>query len=319
MLTEWREAAARHMPDMKTMMASGQDSLGPAAGIGLVVFAVGLLVTRKQAPVAAAAIAMLAAIGVVNYLHPLLKWWPALERDPDRPLFSHFQGREFLLLLFLLAQLDGILTSSEGVPTWGKWRLRLGIGLLAAILLVPAGLHDTWPEKYASWPYPFKAWAWPLAAFTLAVALGWAGSTKAAQQWPGPWVGLGLAGSLFGASIVIVHGHYASASEAIALAAAALVGIALVALFAKVEVTGALPGVCVLLPASLLATATLADSEVPWYAFVLAGLPPITVGVMALPTVAKMSGIGKHLLFWTLCLGPTIAALVLAMRAEELP
>ena len=128
-----------------------------------------------------------------------------------------------------------------------------------------------------------------------------------------------MAGSLFGASIVILHGHTAKFSEAVTFPAAALVGISIAALVAKVEVTGALPGLCVMLPACLLIAATEADSQVPWYAFVLAGLPPITVGVMALPSVAKMSGVGKHLIFWTLCLGPTIAALVLAMRAEELP
>jgi hypothetical protein len=319
MLTEWREAASRHVPDFKTLMAAGQDSLGPAAGTALVVFALGLLVTRKRAPVAAAAVAMLAAVGVANYFHRVVDWWPALDRDPDRPLFPRIRGRDFLLLFFLLAQIDGILTASPGVPSWGKWRLRLGLGLLAAVLLVPAGLHQTWPLEYGKWPYPFKAWAWPLAAFTLAVALGWAGSTKAAQQWPGGWVGLGLAAALFGASIVILHGHTAKFSEAVTLPAAALVGIAIVAMVAKVEVTGALPGLCVMLPACLLIGATEADSEVPSYAFVLAGLPPITVGLMALPPLAKMSGVGKHLVFWALCLGPTIAALVLAMRAESLP
>jgi hypothetical protein len=319
MLTEWREAASRHVPDVKTLLAAGQDSLGPAAGIALAVFAVGLLVTRKRAPVPVAAVAMLVAVGVANYLHPVLPWWPELHRDTGRPLFPRIQGRELLLLFFLLAQIDGILTSCQGVPNWGKWRLRLGLGLLAAVMLVPAGLHDTWPEKYGHWPYPFKAWAWPLAAFTLAVALGWAGSTKAAQAWPGGWVGLGLAASLFGASIVILHGHFASAAEAVTYPAAALVGISLVAAVAKVEVTGALPGLCVMLPACLLMAATEADSEVPWYAFVLAGLPPITLGLLALPSVGKMSGIARHLVFWVLCLGPTVAALVLAMRAEELP
>jgi hypothetical protein len=318
-LTEWREAASRHMPDFASLMSAGKESLGPAAGTALLVFAVGLLVTRKRAPVAVAAFAMVAAVGVANYLHEVLRWWPDLERDPDRPLFPRFQGRHFLLLFFLLAQLDGILTASPTVPGWGKWRLRLGLGLLAAILIVPGGLHQSWPLEYAKWPHPFQAWAWPLAGFTLAVALGWAGSTKAAQQWPGGWVGLGLAASLFGASIVILHGHTASYSEAVTLPAAALVGISIAALIAKVEVTGALPGLCVMLPACLLIGATEADSEIPWYAFVLAGLPPITVGVMALPAIAKMSGIGKHLIFWTLCLGPTIAALVLAMRAETLP
>jgi hypothetical protein len=319
MLTEWREAASRHMPDLKTLMDAGRESLGPAAGIGLAVFALGLLVTRKRHPVAAAAVAMLVAVGVANYLHPVLKWWPELERDPDRPLFPRVHGRDYLFLFFLLAQLDGILTASAGVPGWGKWRLRLGLGLVAALLLVPPGLHADWPEKYAGWPYPFKAWAWPLAGFTLAVALGWAGSTRAAQQWPSGWVGLGLAAALFGASIVILHGHYASAAEAVTLPAAALVGISLVALVAKVEVTGALAGPCVLLPAYLLLSPVLNDSQVPWYAFVLAGLPPITVGVTGLPSVVKTSGLVRHLLFWTLCLGPTIAALVITFQHESLP
>jgi hypothetical protein len=262
---------------------------------------------------------MVAAVGVVNYLHQLLEWWPALERDPDRPLFPRYHGRHLLLMFFLLAQIDGVLTASDGVPAWGRWRLRLGLGLLAAVLLVPAGLHQAWPLEYAKWPYPFKAWAWPLAGFTLAVALGWAGSTKVARQWPGGWVALGLAAALFGASIVILHGHTAKFAEAITVPAAALVGIALVAFVAKVEVTGALPGICVMLPACLLIGATEADSEVPTYAFALAGLPPIAIGLLALPPMARMSGVGKHLTFWLLCLGPTIAALALAMRAETLP
>jgi len=319
MLTEWREAAARHVPDFASLLTAGRESLGPAAGTGLLVFAVGLLVTRKKGAVPAAALAMIAAVGVANYLHPLLKWWPELDRDPDRPLFPRFRGQYLLLFLFLLAQIDGVLARSDGVPGWGKWRLRLGLGLIAAIFLVPAGLHLTWPQEYAGWPYPFRAWAWSLTAFTLAVALGWAGSAKAAQQAPGGSVGFGLAAALFGASIVILHGHTASIAEAITIPAAALVGIAIVAAIARVEVTGALPGLCVMLPACLLIGATEADSEVPSYAFALAGLAPLTVGLMALPPLARMTGVGKHLVFWVLCLGPTIAALVLAVRAEALP
>ena len=85
MLTEWREAASRHLPDFKTLMAAGQDSLGPAAGTALAVFAVGLLVTRKRAPVAAAALAMLAAVGVANYFHPVVNWWPGARSRPGPP------------------------------------------------------------------------------------------------------------------------------------------------------------------------------------------------------------------------------------------
>jgi hypothetical protein len=319
MLAEWREAASRHVPDFASLLASGKESLGPAAGTALVVFVAGLLVTRKRAPVPAAAVAMIAAVGVANYLHPLLSWWPELERDPDRPLFPRIRGQHFLLLFFLLAQIDGVLAASPGVPGWGRWRLRLGLGLLAAVFLVPGGLHLTWPQTYAEWPHPFRAWAWPLAAFSLTVALGWAGSTRVAQQWPGGTVGLGLAAALFGASIVILHGHTGRFAEAVTVPAAALVSIAVAAAVAKVEVTGALPGLCVMLPACLLIGATEADSLVPWYAFVLAGLPPLTVGLMSIPPLSKASGIGKHLLFWVLCLGPTIAALILAVRAESLP
>lgn len=319
MLTEWREAATRHVPDVGSLLTAGRESLGPAAGTALLVFAAGLLVTRKKGAVPAGAPAMIAAVGVANYLHPVLKWWPELDRDPDRPLFPRFRGQHLLLFLFLLAQIDGVLARSDGVPGWGKWRLRLGLGLVAAIFLVPAGLHTTWPQEYAQWPYPFRAWAWPLAAFTLAVALGWAGSAKAAQQAPGGAVGFGLAAALFGASIVILHGHTASVAEAITIPAAALVGIAIASAIAKVEVTGALPGLCVMLPACLLIGATEADSEVPSYAFALAGLPPLTIGLMALPPLTKMTGIGRHLVFWVLCLGPTIAALILAVRAESLP
>jgi len=32
MLTEWREAASRHVPDFNSLLASGKESLGPAAG-----------------------------------------------------------------------------------------------------------------------------------------------------------------------------------------------------------------------------------------------------------------------------------------------
>jgi hypothetical protein len=262
---------------------------------------------------------MIAAVGVANYLYPLLAWWPEPVVDPDRPLFPRIRGQEFLLLLFLLAQIDGVLARSDGVPSWGRWRLRLGLGLLTAVFVVPAGLHLTWPQEYAHWPYPFRAWAWPLIAFTLAVALGWAGSARAAQESPGGRVGLGLALALFGASIVILHGHTGRFAEVVTVPAAALLGIAGVAAVTKVEVTGAVPGLAVLLPSALLIGATEADSLVPWYAFVLAGLPPLTVGLTAIPPISRASGLWKGILFWVLCLGPTVAAFVLAVRAEALP
>ena len=103
----------------------------------------------------AAALAMVAAVGVANYLHPVLKWWPELDRDPDRPLFPRFRG-QYLLLFFPAGPDRRRPDRSDGVPGWGKWRLRLGLGLLAAVFLVPAGLHTTWPHEYAEVAVPVQ-------------------------------------------------------------------------------------------------------------------------------------------------------------------
>ena len=64
--------------------------------------------------------------------------------------------------------------------------------------------------------------------------------------------------------------------------------------------------------------ATESYSEVPWYAFLLAMLPPLTVGLLAVPPLSRLTGFGKWVAFWVLCLGPTIAAAIVAMRVEEL-
>ena len=46
--------------------------------------------------------------------------------------------------------------------------------------------------------------------------------------------------------------------------------------------------------------------------------PPLTIGLMAIPPMSRMTGLKMHLAFWVLALGPTIAALTLAVRAELL-
>ena len=321
MLTEWREAALRHTPASNDLVTAGQQALGPSAGAALVVFAVGLLVFGKKAAVPAAALAVLAAVGVANYFRGAFEWWPDPQADPDRPLFPRLVAWHWLLILLVVAQLDGILAHGSTIPKWGSWRLKLGLGVLAALVIVPAGLFATWPLEYASWPFPFRAQVWPILAFTLVVALGWAGSAKVAQQSPGGTVGIGLAMALFGAGFVVVHAHTARFADALSILAAALMVIALVAAFTKVEVTGAIPGVALLLPSILLVTFIENDGlhQIPWYAFVLAGLPPLTVGLLAVPPFTKVSGVGKGILFWFLCLGPTVAAVILAVRAETLP
>ena len=100
----------------------------------------------------------------------------------------------------------------------------------------------------------------------------------------------------------------AFAAQAAISFGAALFAISLVALFCKVDIGGALPGIALLLPSVLLVAATETYSEVPWYAFALAGLPPLTVGLLAIPPLARTTGFWRGVLFWILCLGPTVAS-----------
>jgi hypothetical protein len=314
MLTEWRAAALRHIPDTKDLLGSGEYALGPAAGAALLVFGVGLLAFGKKAAVPAAALAMLAGLGTANYFRLVFDpWWP------ERRSEGGYVGSAWIPVLYLAALLNGVLATGSGVPRWGAWWLRISVGFVAALVLVPHDLYSTWPVLVDRSPFPFRAKVWPLAAFTLAVALGWAGTSAAARKEPGGVVGLGLALTLFGASFVVIHAHFAKFADVLSIAGAALLIIAIVAAFTRVEVTGATAGVALLLPSALIVAATETYSEVPWYAFALAGLPPLTVGLTAIPPINRATGVWKGVLFWVLCLGPTVAAVILAVRAESLP
>src|SRR5438128_1465452 len=160
-MNDWRETLGRHVPDLELLRTSGETYLGPAAGTALVVFALVIVAFGRKAAVSASALAMLAGFAVANYRYPLFPWLPEL-RAAAGPW-------QWLPALLLLVQVDGVLGQSKGVPWWGGWRLQLGAGLIAALVVVPAKL----PEE---WPVHVQEKAWPLAAFTLLVAVGWAGS-----------------------------------------------------------------------------------------------------------------------------------------------
>jgi hypothetical protein len=305
MWTEWRAAALRHTPPTDEFLAAGQYAIAPAAGAALLVFALALLILGKRAALPAAALAMVVGFGIANYYRNVFPWWPT------------GAAWHWLPLLFLMAQVDGVLGQS-GTHGWGRWRLRLGLGLIAALVLVPPDLHQKWPALVASWPYPLNARVWPILAFTLAVALGWAGSEAVARQAPGGLVGLGLSLAVFGAGFVLAHAHSARLADALSIPAAALLGVSLVAIFAKVDIGGAVSGVALMLPAVLVVGFSETFNDIPWYGFLLAGLPPVTVGLLAIPPLSRTTGFGRSLLFWLLCLGPTIAAVTIAVRAETL-
>jgi hypothetical protein len=208
MFSEWKATILQHTPKPEHVIKAGEDYLGPAAGAGLAVFALVILILGRRAALTAGALAMVVGFGVANYLRagpPLFPWWP------------QGKGWHWLPLLFLLAQFDGLFARVPSVPKWGGWRLRLVVAFLAALVIVPADLHKDWRLLVDSWPYPFAARAWSLLAFTLFVALGWAGSETVAKNAPGGAVGIGLSFAMFGASLVILHARATLAARCRAL------------------------------------------------------------------------------------------------------
>ena len=320
MFEEWKAAFLRHTPTTDLMMEAGKNALGPAAGAALVVFALLLLVLGKRASLFAGSLAMLAGFAVSNYFRMVFPWWPndRVDLSTEPASLMSPPAWQWLPLLFLVAQFDGLFARTPSVPLWGGWRLRLGLGLIAALVLIPPGFHSKLPELYSSWPFPLQAKVWPLLLFTLAVALGWAGSETVAKNNPGPMVAFGLAFSLFGASLVIAHAHSALFADALSIPAAALMAVGIVSIFCRVDVSGALPGIAVILPSILLSAYLRTESQVPWKAFVFAGCSPVAIGLMAIPPLSRLSGFGKWALFTVLCLGPTIAAVTFAVKAETL-
>jgi len=297
MLDEWKAAILRHTPPTDELTAAGQYALAPAAGAAAVFFALDLICFGRKSSLIAAAWAMVIGCGVANYFRGALPWLP--EPRPGLPLV----GWHWIPLLFLLAQHDAMFGRATGPAAWGVRVRILLIAGAAAYLLVPAEMRAKW---------------WPLAAFAAAIAIGWVGSDAVARQNPGGLVGLGLSLAMFGASFVMAHAHSARFADALSIPAAALFGISVVALFAKVDVGGAIPGIAVVLPAVLLVGYDQTFSEIPWYAFLLAALPPVTIGLLAVPPFSRLTGFKKWFVFAVLCLGPTIAAVTLAVQAETL-
>jgi hypothetical protein len=295
MLEEWRAALLRHTPPQAELVDAGEFLLGPAAIVAFAIFESNLAIYGKKAAVQASAWAMLVAFGVANYLRGPLPWLP------DRPFQAPAEPWHWLVLLFVLFQHDG--TFGSVGRTWRSWGRRLAVCGLAAWVFVPQ-------EAYAK--------LWPLAVFGALIFIGWVGSEALSQRVPGGTVPLGLSFSLLGASFVVAHAHSARFADALAIPGAALFGIALVAFITRVDPSGAFAGVALVLPAVLLMSQQSTFSEISWYAFLLAAAPPVTIGLLAIPPLSRLSGGWRFFLFWVLCLGPTIAAVTLAVRAETL-
>ncbi|HVK07750.1 MAG TPA: hypothetical protein VM597_03125 [Gemmataceae bacterium] len=304
MFEDLKAAALRHTPPLTELQSAGEQALGPAAVAAVAVLTLAVLSFGKKSASSAAAWALLAAVGVANYYRHALPWWP--ERRPDVPVIAW----HWLFPLFVLFVHDGALLGSEG-RTWRVWVRRLALVGFAAWVLVPPDFRKP------SVPVPSFTDQWPVAAFAALVLLGWAGSEAVARQSPGWTVALGLSFALFGAGFVLAHAHSASLADVLSIAGAGMFGVAVVAFAARVDVSGAIPGATLLLPAVLMIGKNVTFSEVPWSAYITAAAPPVAVGLLAIPPVSRLTT-WRWPLFWVLCLGPTAAAVTLAMRAETL-
>lgn len=296
MFNEWKAAVLRHVPPIEEVQSAGENALGPAAAIAFGLMLLSVLSFGKRAGGPAAAWSLLAACGYANYVRGALVW------APERGANAVIEPWHWIPLLFLLFVHDGTFYASGDARSWRTWVRRLAIAGLAAWVLVPIAHRNEY---------------WPLAAFAGLITLASAGSEAVARQRPGA-VAVALAIACMGASLVVLHAHSARFSEALSFPGAALVGIALASVILKVDSSGAVPGTVFLLAAILLISQDTTFSEIPWYAFLLAGCTPLTIGLMAIPPMSRMTGVKMHLAFWILALGPTIAAITLAVRAESL-
>jgi hypothetical protein len=289
-MEQLRQAALRHIPDLAQHPDILSQLLIPAAIGALITFAILLLIFGDRVAVLAAALATVVAFVWVNYKRPIFdNWGPELV------------GLAFIPILCLIAQIDGLLTRNEGVPWWGKWRLRIGVGLLAALLLLP----KEWQEKW-----------WPIAAYAAAIAISWGGLDELTKQSPGGNIPLLLSISFFMSSLLILHAHFGKASEALNIPAASLLGIALVSFLRPTDVGGALPGSLVMFYSCLVMGHVESYSDVPMKAFLIAGLSPIALSLAACPPINQWTGRWKWLITWLLCLVPAGVGLYMAMQAE---
>ena len=126
-------------------------------------------------------------------------------------------------------------------------------------------------------------------------SLGWAGSDAVARHnRPADVVGLGLSLAMFGASFVMVHAHTARFADALSIPAAALFGISVVALVRQGGCRRSDPRrrVGAAVSPARWSRSERGFSEIPWYAFLLAALPPITIGLLAIPPLS-LTGFGR--------------------------
>lgn len=229
------------------------------------------------------------------------------------------------------------LAAGTGVGLWWRGALTLGPDTswnrlpwlaLAALAL---GLA-TRPLKWVHWIVLIVAsagaawWVLPVASRSEAPWLVPALAALTAALWglleylaarpAGAGIPLIVAMAFFTAAGVLIHAGTARLTDAAVVTSASLAAVGAIAWLRGGDAGGAVPAAAVFLPGLLLMGQQETYSDVPWPAFVLPAVAPLTV-VLTLP-LRSWPGLRLHLLQFALVLIPLAIALGLALATGPL-
>ena len=257
-------------------------------------FALVLAVFGRRAGFPAAALALAAGFAAGNYFRPVAPWLPGDKRI------------EWLIPAALAGTVAGLFARVPRLPAGVGWAAWAAVLALVAARVVPKdALTSPW---------------WAVPAFVLLTTAVGFGLADLARRFPGAVAPACLGISLFAAGTVAVHAPYASAGEIATLGGAALFGVAVVALIAKTDPGGAMPGAAVLLTG----VATLAydyrntdGKVVPWASFALAAAAPLAAAVLLVPPLRRATGVWPRLV--AVALVAAVAATAVGVAATYAP
>jgi hypothetical protein len=228
---------------------------------------------------------------------------------------------------FTLAVFPDVLPLKPSQSAW-HWLplaalVALVVGVLARSLpwLLARTLLAAVAAGLAAWllvPHHVPARAWVLPILGLIIFALWQILERLARTTPGgqaPWL---LALTFLAGGLIILYAHCGRLAEVAMICAGALIGLGLVACWARIDCSGVVPATAVLLPGTLLAGATETWSEVPGLAFALVALAPLVLAG-TLPTSLRRWPLTRlALLRLLLLLLPLACAVLLAVHAESI-
>jgi hypothetical protein len=261
----------------------------------------------KQAP-AASALGLIVGVVLALWLraaHPLVP----TEEEPSP----------------LLAAVRFALSLANGDASWNRlpWAILAALAVERLARVVDTHTNEGWLLRGAAsvgiawWviPEPLREkFVWLAPAFAAVVFLEWVLLERLAAEPPDGGVLFCLALVFMTAGIVLLHAGIARWMELAVFCAMAFAGIGLVAWWRRADVSGAIPAAAILLPSLLLmGERGTAVKAIPWYAFALVALAPLTL-VASWP-LRNRPGVARYIVRVVLVLIPLVAAVVLTRIA----